>query len=324
MRAIIVKSPGDVTQLELTRVPDPVAGPGEVLIDVHYAGCNWMDTEKRRGVYPDKSLTYPMILGNEVSGTISRCGTDVKGLTEGQRVAAILPSGGYAEKCVTYADLVMRLPDSIPDTLGSAFPIVSLTAYHLLNSAYSLKEGETLLIHAIGGGVGLMVTQLAVQMGARVIGTVSSDSKGEQALAYGAGRVVNRSKEDFVEAALDFTDGRGVDLVIDSLGGETGYRSLDALRYYGRLVNIGEAEGWPVENLRDKLYERSTSFAGYETIHAMQNPVAWRKGVEYITGAFAGGKLELPVTAVFPLEKCQEMHEKMESRTVSGKLLLSM
>ena len=322
MRAIIVKSPGDVTQLELTRVPDPVAGPGEVLIDVRYASCNWMDTEKRRGVYPDKSLTYPMILGNEVCGTIRKCDEDVKGLTEGQRVAAILPSGGYAEQCVAHPDLIIPLPEAIPDTLGAAFPIVSLTAYHLLSSAYSLKQGETVLIHAIGGGVGLMVTQLAVQMGARVIGTVSSDSKGEQALAYGAGRVVNRSREDFVEAALDFTDGRGVDLVIDSLGGETGYRSLDALRYYGRLVNIGEAEGWPVENLRDKLYERSTSFAGYETIHALQNPVAWRKGVEYITTAFAEGKLDIPIEAVFSLEKCREMHQKMESRTVSGKLLL--
>lgn len=324
MRAIIVRSPGDVTQLELTRIPEPEAGPGEVLIDVHYAGCNWMDTEKRRGVYPDNSLTYPMILGNEVCGTISKCGTDAKGLSEGQRVAAILPGGGYAEKCVTYPDLVIPLPEAIPDTLGAAFPIVSLTAYHLLNSAYSLKEGETLLIHAIGGGVGLMVTQLATQTGARVIGTVSSDRKGEQALAYGAERVVNRSKEDFVEAVLDYTNGRGVDLVIDSLGGETGYRSLDALRHYGRLINIGEAEGWPVENLRDKLYERSTSFAGFETIHAMQNPAAWRKGVEYVTTAFAGGKFDLPIAEVFPLEKCQEMHEKMESRTVSGKLLLKM
>ena len=324
MRAIVVKQPGDVSQLELTRIPEPVAGPGEVLIDVRYASCNWMDTEKRRGVYPDKSLTYPMILGNEVCGTIRKCGGGVKGLTEGQRVAAILPSGGYAELCVAHPDLIIPLPEAIPDTLGAAFPIVSLTAYHLLNSAYSLKEGETLLIHAIGGGVGLMTTQMAAQMGARVIGTVSSDGKGEQALAFGAACVVNRSKEDFVKAALDFTDGRGVDLVIDSLGGETGYRSLDALRHYGRLVNIGEAEGWPVENLRDKLYERSTSFAGFETIHAMQDPAAWRKGVEYITAAFAEGKLDLPIAAVFPLEKCREMHEKMESRTVSGKLLLKM
>ncbi len=324
MRAIVVNQPGDVSQLELTRIPEPEAGPREVLIDVRYASCNWMDTEKRRGVYPDKSLAYPMVLGNEVCGTISICGTNVEGLTEGQRVAAILPSGGYAEKCVTYTDLVIPLPESIPDTLGAAFPIVSITAYHLLNSAYALKEGETLLIHAIGGGVGLMVTQLATQAGARVIGTVSSDSKSEQALALGAERVVNRSKEDFVEAALDFTNGRGVDLVIDSLGGETGYRSLDALRHYGHLINIGEAEGWPVENLRDKLYERSTSFAGFETIHAMQNPAVWRRGVEYVTTAFAEGKLNLPISAVFPLEQCQEMHEKMESRTVSGKLLLSM
>ncbi len=324
MRAIVIKRPGDVSQLELTRIPEPESGPGEVLIDVRYASCNWMDTEERRGVYPDKSLTYPMILGKEVCGTISKCGTDVKGLSEGQRVAAILPSGGYAEKCVAHPDLVIPLPESIPDTLGAAFPIVSLTAYHLLNSAYSLKEGDTLLIHAIGGGVGLMVTQLATQTGARVIGTASSDRKGEQALAYGAERIVNRSKEDFVEAVLDYTNGRGVDLVIDSLGGETGYRSLDALCHYGRLINIGEAEGWPVENLRDKLYERSTSFAGFETIHAMQNPVAWRKGVEYVTTAFAQGKLDLPIAAVFPLEQCREMHEKMESRTVSGKLLLSM
>ena len=324
MRAIIVNQPGDVSQLELTRIPEPEAGPGEVLIDVRYAGCNWMDTEKRRGIYPGKSLTYPMILGNEVCGTISKCGTGVKGLSEGQRVAAILPGGGYAEKCAAHPELVIPLPEAIPDTLGAAFPAVSLTAYHLLNSAYSLTEGETLLIHAIGGGVGLMVTQLARQMGARVIGTVSSNSKGKQALAYGAERVVNRSEEDFVNAALEFTGGRGVDLVIDSLGGQTGYRSLDALRHYGRLINIGEAEGLPVENLRDKLYERSTSFAGFETIHAMQNPVAWRKGVEYVTIAFAEGKLDLPIAAVFPLEKCREMHEKMESRTVSGKLLLKM
>ncbi len=322
MKAVVVEEPGDIEQLKIRELPDPVPGKGEVLIETAYAACNWMDTQKRRGVYPDPSLTYPLILGNEASGRITSLGDGVTDFAVGDRVAAIMPSGGYAEKCVTSDKLVIPLPDEIPDKLAAAMPIVSLTAYHLLHTASRTKAGDIVLIHAIGGGVGLMTTQTAVSMGASVIGTVSSNGKGDLAKEYGASLIINRSKEDFVEAALNFSNDQGVDLVIDSLGGKTGMKSFDALRYYGRLINIGEAENWPDMNLRDKLYERSTSFAGFETIHALNNHHSWQAGIDFVVSKFAKNELQLPVVGEFPLERCQDMHRKIESRTVSGKLVL--
>ena len=324
MRAIMVEEPGDVTALRMENVPEPEPAPDEVLIDVHYAACNWMDIEKRRGVYPDPSITYPTCLGNEVSGRIKAIGSEVGDLAVGQRVAAIVRGGGYAERCVASARLVIPLPGQISDELGAAFPVVSLTAYHLLHTAHRLTANESILVHAIGGGVGLMLTQIARLIGATVFGTVGHAGKGDRAIGFGAKRVIDRSEEDFVEIVLAETNARGVDLVIDSLGGETGYRSFDALRLYGRLINIGEAEDWPKENLRDKLYERSTSFAGYETIHALQIPGAWQESVAYLVDAFSAGALQLPVARTYDFEQSQQMHSDLEGRLVSGKLLLRM
>ncbi len=324
MRAIEVAEPGGIDRLAYVDRTEPEPGPGEVVIDVVYAAANWSDIQKREGVYPDP-VTYPAVIGLEVSGTIHATGRGVTGLEPGQRVAAITGPrmlGGYGERCTVGAEFVMPLPDDMPLELGAAFPVVSLTAYHLINSAYSLKCGQTVLVHAIGGAVGLAVTQLAVDRGATVIGTASRAGKGDKALGYGASVVIDRSATDFCDAVNAFTGGQGVDLVIDSLGADILPKSMELLKTYGHTINIGEAAGYPDFDIRPKLYENSTSLAGFEVLHAMRVPGLWQKGVYAVLGHLMAGTLEMPIEGIFPFDAVHDLHRKLESRTVSGKLLL--
>jgi NADPH2:quinone reductase len=324
MQAIVVERPGGLESLRLGEVSDPICGDRDLIVRVAYAACNWGDIQKRQGIYPDP-VTYPAIIGAEVSGTIVARGRRVRGFGIGDRVAAITGPrtlGGYAELVAVPAAYAIALPDHVSLELGAAFPLVSLTAYHLLHSATRIGRGDVILIHAIGGGVGLMATQIAKLRGATVIGAVGSARKAKLARACGADLVVDRSRRDFVEAALAFTDGRGVDLVIDSLGGDVLPRSFDALRPYGRLINIGEAAGEPDFPVRKKLYERSTSMAGFEVLHAEPGSARWRRGVRYVLDRLGSGELQVPVAGILPWSRVADAHRRLESRRVSGKLLL--
>jgi len=324
MRAVVVEKPGGLEALALREVPAPEPGPDEVLVEVAWAGANWSDVQKRQGVYPDP-VAYPAIIGLEVSGRVAAVGSTVREVAVGARVAALTGPrmlGGYAERVAVPAPYVIPLPDALPLDTGAAFPVVALTAYHLLRTAHRVREGETILVHAVGGGVGLCLTQLAKAFGARVVGTVGSAAKGARALALGADRVIDRSREDFVAATLDFTGGRGVDLVIDSLGADVLPRSFEALRPFGRVINIGEAAGYPDFPIRPKLYERSTSLAGFELLHAGPGSPRWRRGVRYVLDALLGGRLVVPIEARYPMERCADMQQHLEGRGVSGKLLL--
>jgi NADPH2:quinone reductase len=324
VRAFVVDAPGGPDNLLLRTLPDPEPGPSEVVIDVAYAAANWSDIQKREGVYPDP-VSYPAVIGLEVSGHVAALGPNVRGMAVGQRVAAITgPTmlGSYAEKCRVGASFVIPLPDGMSLEAGAAFPVASLTAYHLLHSAHRLKAGETILVHSIGGAVGLLVTQIAAAKGATVIGTVGRAGKGSRALQYGAALVIDRSSRDFVGETLHFTKGTGVDLVIDSLGADILPRSFDVLKTYGRVINIGEAAGYPDFDIRPKLYERSTSLAGFEVLHAMRDPGRWRRGVRFILRQLAEGALEVPIERVFDFGAAADLHRKLESRSVSGKLLL--
>jgi NADPH2:quinone reductase len=324
MRAFVVETPGGVEHLLERDLPEPKPGPGEVAIDVAFAAANWSDIQKREGVYPDP-VKYPAVIGLEVSGHIAALGDGVRQLKVGQRVAAITgPTmlGGYAERCVVGEPYVIPLPEALSFEIGAAFPVGTLTAYHLLNSAYRLKRGQTVLVHAIGGAVGLLLTQIAVARGATVIGTVGNRGKGERAKAYGASLVIDRSREDFVAATNAFAGGRGVDLVIDSLGADILPRSFDVLKTYGHVINIGEAAGYPDFDIRPKLYERSTSLAGFEVLHALRAPARWKAGLRYVIDGLLDGSLEVPIEGIFDLADVRDLHRKLESRTVSGKLLL--
>jgi NADPH2:quinone reductase len=321
MRAVIISKPGPASQLVVRNVPEPLPGAGEVLIKVRYAGCNWADTQKRRGVYP-VPVEYPTVAGLEVAGEVLSKGSGVRGFAPGDRVAAIVSAGGYAERAVASAACTIKLPQELSLRTGAAFPIIALTAYHLLRSAYRLVRGETVLVHAIGGGVGLMLTQLATEMGAKVIGTVGRASKARLPRAYGASLVIDRSRQDFVEEVRHFTDGRGVDLAIDSLGAEVLPRTIEALRRFGTVISIGEAAGYPDFPIRAKLHENSTFLGRFNLMHAEPGSIRWRRGVRYVVDRLESGTLSVPIEKVFPFDAVSKMHERLEGRSVSGKLLL--
>jgi len=259
-----------------------------------------------------------------VSGTVLALGEGVDGLAIGERVVAILPnSGGYAERCVAPAGLVTRLPEAIPLDVGAGFQVQALTAYHMLHTVHGIGAGETVLVHAASGGVGLFTTQLATRAGASVIGTVGTPGKEAKPLHYGATRVVNLREADFVSVVLEMTGGEGVDLAIDSLGAATLDRTFDAVRTLGHLINIGEAEGKPYPNIRDRVLLRSQSFTRFSLGHAMERPDIWEHGMRHVLAVLANGSVEVPIVDRFPLDRVAEMHGMLESRQVAGKLLLS-
>jgi NADPH2:quinone reductase len=322
VKAVVIHATGGPEQLSLAEVPDPAVEPGEVLLDVAYAGCNWADTQVRLGIYPH-AMTYPMILGFEVSGTVGALGPGVSGVQVGERVAAFPEKGGaYAEKCVAPAAGLIRLPPSVPFDVAAAFPIQALTAYHMLFTVFALERGDIVLINAVGGGVGLACTQLAVHAGARVIGTTGTPGKEQRALAYGAQRVVVTSQEDFERAVLDFTGGKGVDLAIDSYGATMLDRTFNVVKKLGHVISIGEAEGQPFKNIRERILPRSQTFTRLHLGHVEQGSPEWKAGIAHVLTGIEEGWLKVPIEGVFALSDAAEMHRCLEGRHVAGKLLL--
>ena len=322
MRAIVVDRPGGIEALVVHEVKEPEAGPEDVLIETAYCGCNWADLQRRQGTYPHP-VDYPHIMGREVSGTVAALGAGVGDLAVGDRVIAIPSSGGYAERCIAPSRLVSRLPDAVPFDVGAAFQVQALTAHHMLHTVYAIRPGETVLVHAAAGGVGLFAIQLAVRAGAAVIGTVGTRGKEAKALEYGAARVINLNDDDFVAAALEATDGEGVDLALDSLGAATLDRTFDAVRALGHIINIGEAEGDPYPNIRERMLPRSQTFTRFSLGNVMDRPDLWRGGVDAILAALTDGWLDVPIVGRIRFEDAAEAHRRLESRQVAGKLLLS-
>ena len=323
MKAIVIHAPGAPEQLVLADLPEPIPGPGEVLVDVAFAGCNWADTQIRTGIYPH-ARSYPLVLGLEISGTVSKLGTGINGVRIGDRVAAFLEQGGsYAEKAVVRANMLMPLPDAIPFDVGAALTVQPLTGYHMLHTIYGIEPGETVLINAIGGGVGLFTTQLAVKAGARVIGTVGTPGKEKRALEYGAELVVVTRDEDFQPAVLAFTNGRGVDLAIDSLGATMLDRTFNVVRKLGHIISIGEAEGQPFKNIRERILPRSQTFTRLHIGHVDPDSQAWKDSLAYIVRGVLDGWLKVPIAGVFPMADAAEMHRRIESRQAAGKLVLA-
>lgn len=326
MRAIFVDQPGGVENLEMRETLPPKALTDQVVIECRYASVNWADLQKRQGIYPNP-VHYPAILGCEVSGHICELGEGVSHLQIGQPVAALCNEGlvgGYAEKVAVDADLVLPLDPQISLALGAAAPLISLTAYHILFTAHDLQASDIVLIHAIGGAVGLALTQLAKAKGATVLGTVAGPNGGRKALSYGADLVIDNMSDDFVAAALVHLHGPKVDLVIDSLGADYLRRSFDVLRPFGRVINIGEAAGYPDFDIRKKLYENSSSLAAFEILQVRRLLDRWRTGCDYILQALVSGDLEIPIANIYPLANIQEAHRHLEQGNVAGKLLLDL
>lgn len=323
MKAIVFDPPSTApTALLLRDVPRPVAMAGQILVHVHRAGLNFADLMMQKGVYPHPK-GYPLVAGLELSGVVEACGEGVAGYAPGDRVAGFSEdAGGFAEFCVVPEERLIRLPDAMSFDMGAAFYIQSLTAWHLLHTVSKTHAGDTLLIHAIGGGVGLQLAQIAKMAGAIVIGTVGTAGKEVKALAFGAERVVNRGTEDFVGVCNEMTSGRGVDKVIDSTGATILDRSFDCICRLGHVVSYGEAEGKPLPNLWERLVQKSLTFTRLHIGHLDNHSAAWRQGVDSVVGAIMAGTLQVPIAGSYPLENAEAMLAALTSRQTAGKLIL--
>ncbi|MBT2507783.1 zinc-binding dehydrogenase [Streptomyces sp. ISL-98] len=321
MRAIEFREYGDPEVLKVVRADVPEPGPGQVSIDVAYAGVNFADLKARAEGYRVGSLPY--VPGLEVSGRIRAVGEGVEGLRPGQEVAALTSGGAYAEVAVTEAATVFPLPEGVDLRTGATLPTVLPTAHALLHEVGRLRAGESVLVHGAAGGVGTVAGQLARAAGAgAVYGVVSSTAKAGYALKYGYDEVfVGDSFADEVRRA---TGGRGVDLVLDPVGGDTLRRGLDALAVFGRLVSFGNASGaqpWQVG--QPELYAEGRSVGGFSILAlAVSAPDALRSLAERAFRTVTEGVVELPVTAEFPLSEAAAAHTLMGGRTSTGKLLL--
>ncbi|MFF3452052.1 zinc-binding alcohol dehydrogenase family protein [Streptomyces sp. NPDC002667] len=320
MRTVEFEEYGGPEVLRVTeaKVPDP--GPGQVSIDVAYAGVNFADLLARSQGYRVPGL--PFVPGLEVSGRIRAVGPGVTELRAGQEVAALTAGGAYAEVAVAEAVTVFPLPEGVGLRTGATLPTVLPTAYALLHTVGRIRPEETVLIQSAAGGVGTALGRLAKAAGAgAVYGVVSSAAKAEYALGNGYDEVFVGSFRDEVRAA---TAGRGVDLALDAVGGETFRDTLASLARFGRLVafgNAGSAEPWTVG--QRELNPTGLSVAGFSILGlAEADPAALRTIASRAFETVADGTVTLPVTAEFTLETAAEAHTLMNSRTSTGKLLL--
>jgi NADPH2:quinone reductase len=314
MKAVFVEQPGGVENLKYADLPQPTPGPGQALVKTAASGVNFIDVYFRTGLYP---APPPVVLGNEAAGTVEAVGPDVTSLAVGDRVAYAMARGSYAEYAVVPAWQLVKLPDSVDFNTAAAAMLQGMTAHYLTHSTYPLKAGDSCLIHAAAGGMGLLLVQMAKMLGARVIGTVGSDEKAQQAKEAGADDVVVYTKEDFVARA------RGVNVVYDSVGKSTFLPSLDCLRPRGMMVTFGNASGPAPEfaplllNQKGSLFVTRPSLAHYLTT---PEELAWRAGD--VLNWVAQGKLRLHIHNVYPLAEAGQAHTDLEGRKTTGKLLL--
>ncbi len=321
MKAIEVTEYGDSDELEVVDrdVPEPDAG--EVRIEIEAAGINFADIMQRRGVYPG-GPEAPYVPGMEAAGTIDATGEGVD-LDEGDRVVAMLDRGGYAEYATANAQMLFPIPEGMSFEEAAGFPVQFLTAHSCLFEWGELEEGESVLIQAAAGGVGTAAVQLASNAGAEVFGTASSEEKLELAADLGCDHPIQYTETDFRETVEAETDGEGVDLVLESVGGDVFDRSLDAMAHFGRMVTFGVASGEPASAENRRLLFENKSVRGFHLGQAaMHDPSRIMQAVPELTEGLASCELEVIVGESFPLEEAADAHRYIEERKSSGKVLL--
>ena len=318
MKAIVVRGLGGPEVLALGTHPVPEPGPGQVLVRLEAVGVNFSDTERRRGIYDPPAL--PWIPGNEAAGVVEAVGEGVDRGWLGRRVAfwAMRTSGTYAEYTVAPASALFALLDGIEMPVAAALPAQGLTAYGLAHFATALAPGQTALVHAAAGGVGVLLVQLLLLRGVRVLGTASSESKRERIRALGATALPYGPES--VALAREHTDGRGVDAVFDSVGAPTQAESLAVLGLYGQLVCFGEAGGSPAPIHPDELYPRNLRVSSFWL--AADPPERWNSARRELQELVLAGRLRVTVGQSFPLADAAEAHRRLEQRQTHGKLIL--
>ena len=323
MRAIVVSQTGGPEVLQLSDVNDPKPGPGELLVKVGAAGVNFIETYQRSGLYP---IDLPFTPGAEAAGQVLAVGEGVTDFQPGDRVATADARGSYAEQVIVPAERAVAVPDGVDVQTAAAVMLQGMTAHYLTQSTYPIKAGETALVHAAAGGMGLLLTQLISAAGGKVIGTVSSEEKARLAAGAGADEVIRYDQLAGEELAAEVrrrNGGQGVHVVYDGVGKDTFEASLASLRMRGMLVSFGNASGPvpPVAPLRlsqaGSLFLTRPTLASY--IVARQE-LEWRAGDLFRW--IQEGTLNVQIGATYPLGEAAQAHEDIASRKTTGKLLL--
>ena len=320
MKAIQVKQVGGPEAMELVELPVPQPKANEAVVKIAASGVNFIDVYFREGRY---KAPLPLIPGQEGAGTVTAVGADVKSVKVGDRVAWAGLLGSYAEYAALPADRLVPIPAGVTDQQAAAVMLQGMTAHYLLHDTYPLKRGETALVHAAAGGVGLLLTQMAHNIGARVIATVSTEEKAKLAREAGADDVILYTQTDFEAETKKLTDGKGVDVVYDSVGKTTFEKGLNVLRPRRMMVLFGGSSGAvPPFDLITLAHKGSL----YVTRPSLHHYMATREELlarsSAVFGMITAGKLNLRIEHTYPLGEAQRTHRDLEGRKTTGKLLL--
>ncbi|WP_147793753.1 quinone oxidoreductase [Cellulomonas sp. Y8] len=326
MHAILATEPGGPDVLEPDEIPDPLPGPRDLLVRLSAAGVNFIDTYRRSGVY---AMPFPHVPGSEGAGVVEAVGREVRDFAVGDLVAWASAPSSYAELVVVPEAVALRVPDGVADEVAAALPLQGLTAHYLVTSTFPVLEGQDVLVHAGAGGVGLLLTQLAVARGARVITTVGTAEKEALSRGAGASEVVRYSELDDLTAELpalvrDLTGGRGVHTVFDGVGATTFEASLASLRPRGGLALFGASSG-PVPPFDpQRLNAAGSLFLTRPTLgHYTATRDELTRRADELFAAVAAGTLDVRVGATYPLAEAAEAHRALEGRATTGKVLLT-
>ncbi|MDQ4146938.1 MAG: quinone oxidoreductase [Pseudomonadota bacterium] len=320
-KAIQVHETGSAEVLRFEEVEVGKPGLGEVLIRHTAIGVNFIDIYFRKGVYP--AARFPFIPGQEASGQVEALGPGVDDFQVGDRVAYAGPLGAYSEKRVIPADRLVHVPDSVDDRAAAAMMLKGMTAQYLLRRVYPVKAGDTILFHAIAGGVGLIACQWARYLGATVIGTVGSEAKAELAAKHGCHHTIIYTREDFVQKVKDITDRAGVPVVYDSVGKDTFMRSLDCLRPFGLMVSFGQSSG-NVEPFDPSVLSRKGSL--FLTRPTLMTYTAKREDLlttaRELFDVVVQGHIKIKIGQSYPLQDAANAHRALEARKTTGSTIL--
>jgi len=320
MRAIRMRENGGPEVLRVETVDDPIPGPGEALVRVEATGLNFIEIYQRKGMY---KTPLPWIPGEEGAGTIVSVGPGVTDLRPGDRVVSYNLQGSYAELALVSADRLIALPDDVSTRDAAAVILQGMTAHYLVTSVYALQPGDTCLVHAAAGGVGLLLCQMAKRRNAIVIGTVSTEEKAALAREAGADEVILYTKQDFVTEVQRITDGKLLQVVYDSVGATTFMKSLQCLARRGMMASFGQSSGMvppldPLELLRHgSLFLTRPTLAHYA---AARDELVWRAGD--VLGWVRDGSLKVRIDRAVPLAEVGAAHQALEERRTTGKVLL--
>jgi NADPH:quinone reductase len=320
MKAIQVQKTGGPEVLTLVDLSIPKPKANEAVVKIAASGINFIDVYFREGRYP---ATLPFVDGQEAAGTVTEVGSEVKSVKPGDRVAYSNVIGSYAEYAAVPAERLVQVPDKISDQQAAAAMLQGMTAHYLINTTYPLKKGETALIHAAAGGVGLLLVQMAKNIGARVIGTAGSEEKAKLARDAGADEVIIYTNQDFEAETKRLTENKGVHVVYDGVGKSTFEKGLNVLRPRGYMVLFGGASGAVSPFDPIALSQKGSLFV---TRPSLVHYIATRQELEHrssdVFNMIVAGKLKLRVGHVYKLEEVQQAHRDLEGRKTTGSIVL--